>query len=1509
MSVTIESLDIQITSSAGSASANIDRLAESLGKLRDNSKLTAVSNNLNKLADSLTKLQNASAGLSGITALARAMEALSGIQKASGLNNTLNSLKKLPEITNKLDAGTISAFSAKARELAAALAPLSREIERVGNGFSKLPNKVSKVVTATNRMSKASRSAEKAQDDHNESISAFHLNLSTVVNNIQNYIGLVQQIQTTMAAFLADAIEWDGIQFRFGRAFGEDADETYDYLMKLSDALKINTQQFMQYSSMFGSLLSGFGVAQDKTTTISVGMTELAYDIWAAYNDRYKTLEDSFEAIRSAITGEIEPIRNAGIAMTEASMQEYLDSIGMASVSIEKLTEAQKAEVRYAVMVNSAMQQGIVGTYAKEMNTAEGAVRTLTQQLKTLVQSIGSLFIPILQVAVPWVSAFVEILIDAVKAIADFFDIPFMEISWDSPADGLGGITDGAEGANEALNGATEAAKKLKHYTMGFDELNVIDPNSGSGSGGAGAGAGAGWGSGLDLDTLWDESVFTAASTKIDEIKKKILDFMEEWKTEIALVAAALGTLSLAGFIGGIGDAIAKMGTLKKAVSSIALLTIEAVLVFMFADNYLESGRLEYLLGEALATAGGTYLMYKGWGAKGAVFALGVSIAMQLMALTLNIADGTVKSTDLETMIQAAFTSLTSGVTGGWLANKGLIKMSTGKGIGIGVLVGFSLSLASIAFGEIAANGVSLITWVQQVFSTLAGGAAGAGIVTALGLASGGTGFLIGAAVMLAVNVIGAIVASIDGTTKADIEKELNERFGKIELTNEMIEVYVDRITAIPGELIITTDGRPVVMSVDSAIDLFVSEKQIQDDIKADLENAVKTMETLYLKIAVGIDVEQTEMEKAIDTYVTQAQRYLDQGYLTMSIALSFLGGEKGESLSDTLNVFYTESSAELTRLGQDLKQTIAEGFVDGEWIPDKLQEAKDIQTEIQETLSYLSDVEFRAEMANLSLSVSGTDLTPESLEKVMESAHAAVSEKLNALDEIKMSQLQVAVIEYDANIAAGKTEAEAKKIYDETVAEIEAQFQAGKIEVTYGSFDFGLQTIRDAFADALTTAESTGLLDFDSMLNNAIKFNPATVFDEGAGAVYGNIDVLIRDIAWEFDSGLSEISPEVRGALEKTLAVMKPTVEDFEEIAATARTAGTMVPEEIRDGLNDHAQLAALSGDADALNYLIGQKFSTDTTFLNTLATVEGAGANIDDSVAKGLLNNLTYVTDQATGVVTGIKNSMTGEVIAVTPELVKNMKQLGVDITGGLVNGAETSMQESKKTWKDWAIWPWNWFKEKNEINSPSKLFERGGGYLVSGLLQGLSTGWTNLKTWFKTNIEPKLTLSYWVTKFTNIKTGFTQTIKNAVNAGIDLMNRFIRWINQKLNFSWDGLKIGGKTIFEGGSVQLFTIPTIPRLEKGGFLEDGLFTMNHGEIAGRFNNGKSVVANNQQIVDGIAAGVYEAVVSAMNATNGRQDQNVNVYLDGKQIYSSVKKTEAQRGRSIMGNQLGYAY
>lgn len=664
MSTTIDSLDIQITTSAGQAEKKIGDLAEALGRLKENGKITVATNGLKKLGEALNTLNPALNGLNAakLRELKEAVAGLSSVQKLSGLNSALNTLKKVPDIISKLDASDLTKFATQMKRLSDALDPLATKIEKIGNGFSKLPSRVSKAVTATNKMATATDKAAAAAEKHSTALDHQGINLMAAIHNFESMYHVAQLVSQSMQAVIADAMEWDGIQYRFGRAFGEDAEEVYEYVQKVNDVLGINIQQFMQYSSLYGSLLSGFGMAQEKVTTISVGLTELSYDIWAAYNDRFKTLEDASEAVRSAITGEIEPIRNAGIALTEASLQEYLDQVGMAHVSIEKLSEAQKAEVRYAAMMNAALNQGIVGTYASEMQTAEGAVRSLSQAWKGLVQAIGSLFIPILQIAIPYLTAFVELLYEAVAAIANFFGIAFFEIDWGGTSGGVGdiasGMQDAATGAGGVASGledAAAAAKKIKDYTLGFDELNVISPPSetgGSGGGGNGSGGAgdSGWGSGLDLDTLWDESIFAKASKQVDGLKEKIKDWFEEWKTEIAIVAGALGALSVTSLVESLLNAIGKADTfagkingIKQIAATAIILTIQYSLMDEFLGNFIEEGSWEDYAWAAVTAALGAFGSYLAWGKKGLILSLTITAVVSLQNA---LEDGSVDSTE-----------------------------------------------------------------------------------------------------------------------------------------------------------------------------------------------------------------------------------------------------------------------------------------------------------------------------------------------------------------------------------------------------------------------------------------------------------------------------------------------------------------------------------------------------------------------------------------------------------------------------------------------------------------------------------------------------------------------------------------------------------------------------------------------------------------------------------------------------------------------------------------------
>lgn len=81
------------------------------------------------------------------------------------------------------------------------------------------------------------------------------------------------------------------------------------------------------------------------------------------------------------------------------------------------------------------------------------------------------------------------------------------------------------------------------------------------------------------------------------------------------------------------------------------------------------------------------------------------------------------------------------------------------------------------------------------------------------------------------------------------------------------------------------------------------------------------------------------------------------------------------------------------------------------------------------------------------------------------------------------------------------------------------------------------------------------------------------------------------------------------------------------------------------------------------------------------------------------------------------------------------------------------------------------------------------------------------------------------------------------------------------------------------------------------GGVVEDGLFTMNKGEIMGTFDDGTSIVANNQQIISGIKQGVFQAVSSALKNSNLNNDSPIVVEIDGERVFQATKKNAKRHG------------
>ena len=591
--VTIDSIQIEIESNSTNASKGLDALAGSLEKLKKNGSFKTVSTNLNNLSAALKNLPNVHGASNALRTLANSIEKLKGVGsvssltnslgklpaalksvsginldkvapqiqkvadvvaplsniKAGGLNTMVNSMKKLGDVTESLDDDTIARFADKVELLNAKLGPLSAKMATIKTGF--------------NAINASAHKASDGVEDFAEGINASALNMTSFIEIAQTVIGAFTTLIQKLTEYIHMAAQWDGVKYQFGNAFGEQADIYYEKITRITDALMINKQAFMENSAMAASMLIGFGVDKKDAREMGLGYTQLAYDIWAAYNNVYETLDGAdgaMAAVRSAIAGEVEPIRRAGFTIVEATLEQTAANHGL-DISLQNATEAQKSYLRYLELVDQAQRKGVVGTYAREMETAEGMMRTFSQQLKSLAQAFGSLFIPILVKVMPYIQAFVELLQEGVFWLASLFGIEIQDIgdTWndfssgvDSGAGSLDGVADSAGGATGALEDATKAAKELKNATLGIDELNVISPPSASSSGGSGGGAGGSGGggagggfSGLDIDSLWDDSIFDGIQQDVDRIKDK----MKDWLPLIGTVTTALAGLRLAKFL------------------------------------------------------------------------------------------------------------------------------------------------------------------------------------------------------------------------------------------------------------------------------------------------------------------------------------------------------------------------------------------------------------------------------------------------------------------------------------------------------------------------------------------------------------------------------------------------------------------------------------------------------------------------------------------------------------------------------------------------------------------------------------------------------------------------------------------------------------------------------------------------------------------------------------------------------------------------------------------------
>ena len=220
--------------------------------------------------------------------------------------------------------------------------------------------------------------------------------------------------------------------------------------------------------------------------------------------------------------------------------------------------------------------------------------------------------------------------------------------------------------------------------------------------------------------------------------------------------------------------------------------------------------------------------------------------------------------------------------------------------------------------------------------------------------------------------------------------------------------------------------------------------------------------------------------------------------------------------------------------------------------------------------------------------------------------------------------------------------------------------------------------------------------------------------------------------------------------------------------------------------------------------------------------------------------------------------------------------------------------------------------WLREWRD-NKIKPLFSKESWFITTG---GMPEGFkqsldefkqkyeqSSFKKWIDEKVKPLFTKEYWYGIFGNMAIGFslnnTDILQKLNNLQANI-SRIVQNIVNALARITGAIKNTRNQLTQLGHTPIRTSLSFPKATlhaNGGFPEDGFFFANHNELVGQFSNGKTAVANNEQIVSGIQNGVYGAM-SESNALLMEQNALLQAILEketginANDIFRSVQRS-----------------
>jgi len=591
----IDSLQIKIKADANNASNALNKLANSLTNFQrslsiDTSKLTSISNSIQSIANAASSMNTS--GIKNISTLTNSINRMGKID-TSGLSRISSALKTFSAdmAGTKVDgvgdiasiASSISRLGGVASGRAITNIPLlAKNLKQLFTTLSTAPNVSENIIRMTNALAglastgaasgraanslgrnlntytASAKRATKSTFSLAAAFGKFYATYFLVIRGIKSLWKSIEGTTDYIEAFNYYTVAFNKVGKEWGKdfeQFGYDNAEDYaqsfgnrvnELLGKMSGLkvdvdgglisesgmknLGLNLQEITQYASQLASITNSLGQTGEVTTAISKSMTMLAGDISSLFNVDFSTVATN---LQSGLIGQSRALYKYGIDITNATLQTYAYRYGIEK-AVSEMSQAEKQQLRLLAILDQSKVSW--GDLANTINSPSNMIRQFTNNVKEAGMVLGQLFIPVLQKVLPVINGVVIAIKRLLVSVANLLGI---KIDFSAFGQGVSGYNENLEDTADALDKVGKSAKKAKGYTLGIDELNIIDPNSGS------SGSSSTGGAGIDLtkeimdataeyEKVWQEAFDKMQNTamgwadKVSKVFKPVKDIIED---------------------------------------------------------------------------------------------------------------------------------------------------------------------------------------------------------------------------------------------------------------------------------------------------------------------------------------------------------------------------------------------------------------------------------------------------------------------------------------------------------------------------------------------------------------------------------------------------------------------------------------------------------------------------------------------------------------------------------------------------------------------------------------------------------------------------------------------------------------------------------------------------------------------------------------------------------------------------------------------------------------------